>query len=126
MWAGVSPQLSDRHVGMLFLGAVKWVPETNAFDEAFLRGGGPRPHYRPLVSILESFTQTEIDRRERLQKLSLMDQGITFTVYGEKEGTERIFPFDFVPRVIPAREWERIQAGLVQRVTALNLFILDI
>src|SRR5438034_4552659 len=55
-----------------------------------------------------------------------MDQGITFTVYGEKEGTERIFPFDFVPRIIPAREWERIQAGLVQRVTALNLFILDV
>ena len=111
---------------MLFLGAVKWVPETAAFDEAFLREGGPRPHYRPLVSILESFTQTEIERRERLQKLSLMDQGITFTVYGEKEGTERIFPFDFVPRVIPAREWERLQAGLVQRVTALNIFILDV
>jgi uncharacterized circularly permuted ATP-grasp superfamily protein len=78
------------------------------------------------VSILESFTQGEIERRERLQKLSLMDQGITFTVYGEKEGTERIFPFDFVPRVIPSREWERLQAGLVQRVTALNLFILDV
>src|SRR5438046_9285277 len=105
---------------------MKWVPETRAFDEAFDKTGAPRAHYRPLVSILESFTQTEIERRERLQKLSLMDQGITFTVYGEKEGTERIFPFDFVPRIIPAREWERIQAGLVQRVTALNLFILDV
>jgi uncharacterized circularly permuted ATP-grasp superfamily protein len=105
---------------------MKWVPETKAFDEAFERGGAPRQHYRPIVSILESFTQGEIERRERLQKLSLMDQGITFTVYGEKEGTERIFPFDFVPRVIPAPEWERLQAGLVQRVTALNLFILDV
>ena len=105
---------------------MKWVPETRAFDEAFDKTGAPRQHYRPLVSILESFTQDEIERRERLQKLSLMDQGITFTVYGEKEGTERIFPFDFVPRVIPAREWERLQAGLVQRVTALNLFILDV
>jgi uncharacterized circularly permuted ATP-grasp superfamily protein len=105
---------------------MKWVPETRAFDEAFDKTGAPRQHYRPLVSILESFTQDEIERRERLQKLSLIDQGITFTVYGEKEGTERIFPFDFVPRVIPAREWERLQAGLVQRVTALNLFILDI
>jgi len=111
---------------MLFWGAVRWLPETKAFDEAFGREGGARAHYRPLVSILESFTQTEIERRERLQKLLLMDQGITFTVYGEKEGTERIFPFDFVPRIIPAREWERIQAGLVQRVTALNLFILDV
>ena len=108
------------------LGDVKWLPEKKAFDEAFDGGGTPRPHYRPLVSILESFTQDEIERRERLQKLSLMDQGITFTVYGEKEGTERIFPFDFVPRVIPAREWERLHEGLVQRVTALNLFILDV
>jgi uncharacterized circularly permuted ATP-grasp superfamily protein len=105
---------------------MKWVPETRAFDEAFDKTGAPRQHYRPLVSILESFTQDEIERRERLQKLSLIDQGITFTVYGEKEGTERIFPFDFVPRVIPAGEWERLQAGLVQRVTALNLFILDV
>jgi uncharacterized circularly permuted ATP-grasp superfamily protein len=103
---------------------MKWVTEKKAFDEAFESGVAARPHYRPLVSILESFTQGEIERRERLQKLSLMDQGITFTVYGEKEGTERIFPFDFVPRVIPAPEWERLEAGLVQRVTALNLFIL--
>jgi uncharacterized circularly permuted ATP-grasp superfamily protein len=102
------------------------VPETTAYDEAFDRTGAPRQHYRALVSTLESFTLTEIDRRERLQKISLIDQGITFTVYGEKDGIERIFPFDFVPRIIPAREWERIEAGLVQRVTALNLFIADV
>ncbi len=105
---------------------MKWTPEAHAFDEAFGPEGGPRRHYAPLVTILESFTHGEIERRERLQRLSLIDQGITFTVYGEKEGTERIFPFDFVPRVIPAREWERLQAGLVQRVTALNLFIADV
>jgi len=52
--------------------------------------GRPRPHYRPLVTTLEAFTQAEIDRRERLQKISLVDQGITFTVYGEKDGIERI------------------------------------
>jgi uncharacterized circularly permuted ATP-grasp superfamily protein len=108
------------------LGAVKWIPETTAYDETFDRTAAARPHYRPLVATLESFTQTEIDRRERLQKISLVDQGITFTVYGEKEGIERIFPFDFVPRIIPAREWERLEAGLVQRVTALNLFINDV
>ena len=105
---------------------MKWVAETRAFDDAFHREGEPRPHYWPLVSILESFTQTEIQRRERLQTLSLMDQGITVTVYSEKEGIERSFPFDFVPRIIPAREWERLHAGLLQRATALNLFILDI
>jgi len=105
---------------------VKWVPDTTAYDETFDRTAAPRPHYRPLVTTLESFTQAEIDRRERLQKISLVDQGITFTVYGEKDGIERIFPFDFVPRIIPAREWERIEAGLVQRVRALNLFISDV
>jgi uncharacterized circularly permuted ATP-grasp superfamily protein len=108
------------------LDAVKWVLETTAYDEAFDRTAAPRQHYRGLVSTLESFTHTEIDRRERLQKISLVDQGITFTVYGEKDGIERIFPFDFVPRIIPAREWERIEAGLIQRVTALNLFIADV
>ena len=105
---------------------MKWVPDTTAYDETFDRSAAARPHYRPLVATLESFTQAEIDRRERLQKISLVDQGITFTVYGEKEGLERIFPFDFVPRIIPAREWERIEAGLIQRVTALNLFINDV
>jgi uncharacterized circularly permuted ATP-grasp superfamily protein len=105
---------------------VKWQPEANGFDETFDGGGAPRRHYQALVTALESFTQTEIDRRERLQKLSLIDQGVTFTVYGEKEGVERIFPFDFVPRIIPAAEWKKIEAGLVQRVTALNLFIADV
>ena len=105
---------------------MKWVPETRGFDEAFDGAGAPRRHYRALISLLESFTQSDIDRRERLQKLSLIDQGVTFTVYGEKEGLERIFPFDFVPRIIPAAEWSRIEAGLVQRVTALNLFIADV
>jgi len=111
---------------VLSWGAVKWVPETTAYDEAFEKPAAPRPHYRGLVTTLESFTLDEIDRRERLQKISLVDQGITFTVYGEKDGIERIFPFDFVPRIIPTREWERIEAGLVQRVTALNLFIADV
>jgi len=108
------------------LSAVKWVPDAVGFDEAFDRSGTPRTHYRALVTLLESFTHEEIDRRERLQKLALVDQGITFTVYGEKEGIERIFPFDFVPRILTAREWDKLEAGLVQRVTALNLFIADV
>ena len=105
---------------------MKWVPDSQGFDEAFDRTGTPRAQYRALVTMLESFTQEEIDRRERLQRMALVDQGITFTVYGEKEGIERVFPFDFVPRILTAREWERLEAGLVQRVTALNLFIADV
>ena len=68
------------------LSGVKWEPEKNAYDEAFDAAGTPRRHYQALIAALESFTQTEVDRRERLQKLSLIDQGVTFTVYGEKEG----------------------------------------
>src|SRR6188474_2668683 len=105
---------------------MNWATATSGFDEVFDAAGVPRPHYAPLISILESFTREDVDRRERLQRLALMNQGITFTVYGEKEGLERIFPFDFVPRIIPAAEWKGIQDGLVQRITTLNLFLADI
>jgi uncharacterized circularly permuted ATP-grasp superfamily protein len=102
-----------------------WVPAPAGYDEAF-EGTRPRPHYRGLLAVLRGFGPEELARRERLQRLSLLNQGITFTVYGDKDGTERIFPFDFVPRIVPAAEWREIEAGLVQRVTALNLFLLDV
>jgi uncharacterized circularly permuted ATP-grasp superfamily protein len=105
---------------------MKWVASKAGDGGFFGRSGSPRPHYASLISILESFTLEDVARRERLQRLALMNQGITFTVYGEKEGLERIFPFDFVPRIIPAGEWKLLQDGLVQRITALNLFLLDI
>jgi uncharacterized circularly permuted ATP-grasp superfamily protein len=105
---------------------MQWVRAAEGFDEVFDGHGHIRPHYTALVSLLESFTMEDVERRERLQKLALISQGITFTVYGEKEGLERIFPFDFVPRIIPTGEWKRIQDGLVQRITALNLFLLDV
>src|SRR5262245_39854573 len=108
------------------LWAMNWATAASGFDEVFDGQGQPRPHYAALISILESFTREDVDRRERLQKLALMNQGITFTVYGEKDGLERIFPFDFVPRIIPASEWKTIQDGLVQRITTLNLFLLDV
>ena len=103
-----------------------WKTARSGFDEAFAPSGSARPHYKKVVSILKSFSSEEIERRERLQRLSLVNQGITFTVYGEKDGVERIFPFDFVPRIIPTEEWGRLEAGLVQRITTLNLFLLDV
>jgi uncharacterized circularly permuted ATP-grasp superfamily protein len=105
---------------------MNWGTAASGYDELFEAEGRPRPHYAPLISILESFTKEDIERRERLQRLSLMNQGITFTVYGEEEGLERIFPFDFVPRIIPAAEWRTVQDGLVQRITTLNLFLMDV
>jgi len=105
---------------------MKWVSPKSGFDEVFDPGGQARAHYAALISILESFTKEDVERRERLQLLTLRNQGITFTVYGEKEGLERIFPFDFVPRIIPAPEWKRLQDGLIQRITTLNLFLADV
>ena len=105
---------------------MNWETAATGYDEVFDATHRPRPHYSRLVSILESFTREDIERRERLQRLALMNQGITFTVYGEKEGLERIFPFDFVPRIIPAAEWKTVQDGLVQRITTLNLFLMDV
>jgi uncharacterized circularly permuted ATP-grasp superfamily protein len=105
---------------------VNWGRQADAFDETFEASGDVRPHYRTALEILRGFSPEEVERRERLQKLSLLNQGITFTVYGEKDGIERIFPFDFVPRIIPAAEWRRIEAGLVQRITTLGLFLLDV
>ena len=105
---------------------MKWVAAKSGFDEVFGRGQTPRAHYASLISILESFTLEDVARRERLQRLALMNQGITFTVYGEDEGLERIFPFDFVPRIIPAAEWKTIQDGLIQRISTLNLFLQDV
>ncbi len=105
---------------------MEWFPERDAFDEIFTAGGDPRPHYASVVDLLGSMDERELRRREQLQRLSLLNQGITFAVYGEREGSERVFPFDFVPRVIAADEWKRLEEGLVQRVTAINLFLHDV
>ncbi|MGH0029463.1 MAG: circularly permuted type 2 ATP-grasp protein [Myxococcota bacterium] len=105
---------------------MEWESAREGFDELFESPGLPRQHYAGLLSRLDGMSEREIARRERLQRVSLLNQGITFAVYGEGEGVERVFPFDFVPRVIPSDEWKRLEAGLVQRVTALNLFLLDV
>jgi uncharacterized circularly permuted ATP-grasp superfamily protein len=106
--------------------AIQFARAKTGFDEVFDAAGDVRTPYRRVVSTLESWTTGELARREQLQKLSLMSLGITFTVYGDKDGIERVWPFDFVPRVLAAAEWQRIEAGLIQRVTALNLFLADI
>ncbi len=96
------------------------------FDEVFSADGKPRPAYRSLIERFNRLTEPEIDERRKMADVSFLNQGITFTVYNDNQGTERIFPFDLVPRVIPASEWAHIEAGLVQRITALNLFLHDI
>lgn len=96
------------------------------FDEVFVRAGEPRPHYRALLSRVDAMKPQEYSALQKAVDAAFLRMGVTFTVYGDDLGTERIFPFDLMPRIIPRGEWERIEAGLVQRITALNLFLNDI
>ncbi len=97
-----------------------------AFDEMFDPQGGVRSHYAPLFEMLEDSPAAELRRAKQESDLIFLNQGITFTVYGREEGTERIFPHDLLPRIITRREWSLIESGLIQRITALNLFLRDI
>jgi uncharacterized circularly permuted ATP-grasp superfamily protein len=96
------------------------------FDEMFAADHSIRPHYRKLLKSFGQLKETDLDERRQMADRSFLNQGITFTVYSDNQGTERIFPFDLVPRIVPAKEWARIEAGLTQRITALNLFLHDI
>ena len=97
-----------------------------AYDEMFAADGAPRPHYRALFSRIASLSAAELDERQHALEQSFLLQGITFTVYGAGETTERIIPTDLFPRILPAREWTRIEQGLSQRLRALNAFLADI
>jgi uncharacterized circularly permuted ATP-grasp superfamily protein len=88
--------------------------------------GVARAHYPAVRHRVLSLDPAALQRRRHLADLSFRNLGITFTVYAEKIGVERIFPFDLIPRIVPAEEWERIEAGLVQRIQTLNLFCNDI
>ncbi|MCA9820962.1 MAG: circularly permuted type 2 ATP-grasp protein [Dehalococcoidia bacterium] len=85
-----------------------------------------RPAYREFLSRLARWGDGEFEARQARADLALLNAGITFTVYSDDQGTERIFPFSLVPRIIGASEWARLEEGLIQRVTALNLFLADV
>jgi uncharacterized circularly permuted ATP-grasp superfamily protein len=96
------------------------------YDEMFASDGAVRPHYRHLLERFDGMGSAEFERKRALAERSYLNQGITFTVYSGDEGTERIMPFDLIPRIIPADEWAHIERGLVQRLAALNRFLHDI
>src|ERR1044072_9885729 len=96
------------------------------YDEMFGADGQCRPQYQALYKRLDESPREEANRRLHAADLSFLHQGITFTVYGREEGTERIFPYDLLPRIITGAEWTTLERGLTQRITALNLFLKDI
>lgn len=97
-----------------------------AYDEMFTAEAEPRPQYQALFRRLLELQPAELKQRQQLADLTFLNQGITFTVYGSDEGTERIFPYDLLPRIITAEEWTQLERGLTQRLTALNLFLTDL
>lgn len=109
-------------MGNLFQG---YAPET-FFDEMFGLNGDVRPHYEKLLTRYAGMSSEEFQKKRDLADNAFLTQGVTFTVYNDQEGTERIFPFDLIPRIIPRAEWEHVERGLGQRITALNLFLHDI
>ena len=96
------------------------------YDEMFDAAGRPRPHARLLLETVESLSDGHLLRYKHAAERLLLQMGITFNVYGDSAGTERIFPFDLIPRIVPAAEWDHIERGLKQRIHALNAFIDDI
>jgi uncharacterized circularly permuted ATP-grasp superfamily protein len=97
-----------------------------AHDEMFDAHGAARKQYATLFERLLTLDPQDLKQRQAAADLAFLHQGITFTVYGQAEGTERIFPYDLIPRILTAAEWEVIERGLTQRLTALNLFLKDI
>ena len=96
------------------------------FDEMYAADGTVRPHYRAYAEWLAALPAGVLARKRAEADTVFHRSGITFAVYGEAEGAERLIPFDLLPRVLPADEWHRLEAGLSQRVRALNLFLHDI
>jgi uncharacterized circularly permuted ATP-grasp superfamily protein len=96
------------------------------YDEMFEGPLCPRFHYQPLFRRLACLSSHEFRRRKAMTDLSMLQEGVGFTVYRQEEGIERVWPMDPVPRIIPASEWQRIELGLVQRLTTLNLFLKDV
>ena len=107
-------------------GFLNGYPAINDIYDEMMSGNVVRNHYRDFVNGFSKFDVSEMDQKNDLAKKLFMTQGITFTVYNDGEGIEKIFPFDVVPRIIQLSEWEFIQKGIKQRLKALNIFLKDV
>ena len=96
----------------------------DCYDETFTVSGTPRDVCANFAQRLASITDEELSRRQESAEFLLRDLGITFTVYGHESGTEKIWPFDLLPRIVDGSEWATIERGLKQRIEALNLLSL--
>lgn len=96
------------------------------YDELFAAKGEPRVEALPLIDRIDSLSSEEVQRRQQAAQIALFKMGVTFNVYSDNQGTERIIPFDIIPRIVSADDWTTLEKGLEQRIYALNLFLADI
>ncbi len=98
----------------------------NFFDELFISQGRPRPQAAPLIDWMGQLSPSILQQHHETAQVALFNLGVTFRVYSDQQGVERIFPVDIIPRIIEESEWRALEAGLKQRIRALNLFLDDI
>jgi uncharacterized circularly permuted ATP-grasp superfamily protein len=96
------------------------------YDEFADDVGLPRSHYVGLARTLRSIDWSDFQHRVATVNAILLQRGVTFTVYADARGTERLLPFDLIPRIVPAEEWSLVERGITQRVSALNAFLTDV
>ena len=96
------------------------------YDELFTADGKPRPSAELVIERINALPEQELQRRQIAAEKALLNLGITFNVYSNEAQTEKIFPFDIVPRIVTGQEWLRLEQGLKQRILALNTFITDV
>ena len=103
-----------------------YTPLPRTYDELYAPDGRPREEVAELVSALDQLGRMEFMMRQKLAEVALLRGGVTFSVYSDSRGQEKIFPFDLIPRVIPSENWDVIERGIKQRVAALNAFLCDV
>lgn len=104
----------------------KYSPLKGTYDEYFSDKSKPRGDLRNLTKLLDEFGEEEFQLRQKLADEAFMLGGITFSVYSDNRGVEKIMPFDLIPRAVPNKDWQKCERGLIQRIQALNMFLKDI
>jgi uncharacterized circularly permuted ATP-grasp superfamily protein len=115
--------LTETSEPSLFAG---YAPLPGAYDELFGEGGAPRPEFRRTAELLAASATGDFARAQQLAEIALLNQGVTFSVYEDRRGAEKIFPFCLLPRLVSAADWAHLERGLAQRVRALGLFLDDV
>jgi uncharacterized circularly permuted ATP-grasp superfamily protein len=110
----------------LFTGYPRGAPGASSFDELVADDGSFRPEFSRALELLDAYSRDDIARAQALAELALLNQGVTFSVHSDTRGTEKIFPFCLIPRMVSAADFARLARGLEQRVQALGLFLDDV